>query len=321
MAKHHPLRIFSGGANRPLAEEVVRILGTTLGDLTVTYLPDTEIHVQINEPVRGEDVFVIQPCAKPVNDNVMELLLLIDAFRRASAASITAVVPYFPYGRQERMAKGREAISAKVIVTAIEMLGVSRVMYFDVHAAAIQGFFDIPVDPLSAFPTFAEYFKNEGLADNAVIVSPDTGRAKLASRVSSIMDIPMVMMHKRRVSFGTAEVTHVVGDIKDRMPIVIDDVIAGGSVLDSFPVLLDAGARPEICVAITHPVLVGDSLKKLDAPYIQRLVVSNTIHLPPEKRHPKIEIVSIAPVLAKVIRLVYEEKSITPVLRKLPGAR
>jgi ribose-phosphate pyrophosphokinase len=320
MAKHHPLRIFSGDANRPLAEEVVQILGITLGDLMVTHLPDSEIHVQINEPVRGEDVFVIQPCAIPVNDNVMELLLLIDAFRRASAASVTAVVPYLPYGRQERMAKGREAISAKVIASAIEMLGASRVMYFDVHAAAIQGFFDIPVDPLSAFPTFAEYFHRQGL-ENAVIVSPDTGRAKLASRVSSIMGIPMVMMHKRRSSFRSAEVTHVVGDIKDRIPIVIDDVIAGGSVLDSLPVLLDAGACPELHLAITHPVLVGNSLKKLDAPYIKKLVVSNTIYLPPEKRHPKIEVVSIAPVLAEVIRLVYQEESITPVLGKLPGAR
>jgi ribose-phosphate pyrophosphokinase len=321
MAKYHPLRVFSGDANRPLAEEVVDILGTTLGDLTITHLPDSEIHVQIHEPVRGEDVFLIQPCATPVNDNVMQLLLLIDAFRRASAASITAVVPYFPYGRQERMAKGREAISAKVFASALEMLGTSRVMYFDVHAAAIQGFFNIPVDPLSAFPTFAEYFQSEGLTENAVIVSPDTGRAKLASRVSSIMDIPMVLMHKRRASFKSAKVTHVVGDIQDRMPIVIDDVIAGGSVIDSLPVLLEAGARPEICVAITHPVLVGDSLKKLDAPYIQRVIVSNTIHLPPEKRHLKIEVVSIAPVLAEVIQLVYEEKSITPVLRKLPGAR
>jgi ribose-phosphate pyrophosphokinase len=321
MAKYHPLRVFSGDANRPLAEEVVDILGTTLGDLTITHLPDSEIHVQIHEPVRGEDVFLIQPCATPVNDNVMQLLLLIDAFRRASAASITAVVPYFPYGRQERMAKGREAISAKVFASALEMLGASRVMYFDVHAAAIQGFFNIPVDPLSAFPTFAEYFQSEGLAENAVIVSPDTGRAKLASRVSSIMDIPMVMMHKRRASFKSAKVTHVVGDIQDRRPIVIDDVIAGGSVIDSLPALLEAGARPEICVAITHPVLVGDSLKKLDAPYIQRVVVSNTIHLPPEKRHPKIEVVSIASVLAQVIQLVYEEKSITPVLSKLPGAR
>jgi ribose-phosphate pyrophosphokinase len=320
MAKHHPMRIFSGDANLPLAEEVVQILDTTLGDLTITHLPDSEIHVQINEPVRGEDVFIIQPCATPVNDNVMELLLLIDAFRRASVASITAVVPYFPYGRQERMAKGREAISAKVIASTIEALGASRVMYFDVHTAAIQGFFDIPVDPLSAFPTFAEYFRHKGL-ENAVVVSPDTGRAKLASRVSSMMDIPMVMMHKRRSSFTSAEVTHVVGDIKDRVPIVIDDVIAGGSVLDSFPVLLDAGARPEIHVAITHPVLVGDALKKLDVSYIKKLAVSNTIHLPGEKKHPKIEVVSIAPVLAEVIQLVHEERSITPVLGKLPGAR
>jgi ribose-phosphate pyrophosphokinase len=320
MAKHHPMRIFSGDANRPLSEEVVRILGTSLGDLTVTHLPDSEIHVQINEAVRGEDIFVIQPCANPVNDNVMELLLLIDAFRRASAASITVVVPYFPYGRQERMAKGREAISAKVVASSIQMLGASRIMYFDVHSAAIQGFFDIPVDPLSAFPTFADHFRHEGLK-NAVIVSPDTGRAKLASRVSSMMDLPMVLMHKRRSSFGSAKVTHVVGDIRDRIPIVIDDVIAGGSVLDSFPALLDAGARPEVYVAITHPVLVGDSLKKLDAPYIKKLVVSNTIHLPPEKRHPKIEIVSIASELAEIIKLVHQEKSITPVLSKLPGSR
>ena len=218
------------------------------------------------------------------------------------------------------MAKGREAISAKVIASAIEMLGASRVMYFDVHAAAIQGFFNIPVDPLTAFPTFAEYFRHDGL-ENAVIVSPDTGRAKLASRVSSMMDIPLVLMHKRRASFSSADVSHVVGDIKDRVPIVIDDVIAGGSVLDSFPVLLDAGALPEIHVAVTHPVLVGDSLKKLDAAYIKKLIVSNTIYLPPEKRHPKIEIVSIAPALAEVIQLVHEEESITPVLSKLPGAR
>jgi ribose-phosphate pyrophosphokinase len=320
MSKLQRLRIFSGDANRPLAEEVVHMLGTSLGDLTVTHLPDSEIHIQINEPVRGEDIFIIQPCANPVNDNFMELLLLIDAFRRASAASITAVIPYFPYARQERMARGREAISAKVAASALEMLGASRVMFFDVHSAAIQGFFDIPVDPLSAFPTFAEHFKRQGLED-VVIVSPDTGRAKLASRVSSIMDVPLVLMHKRRVSFGSASVTHVVGDIKDCTPIVIDDVIAGGSVLDSFPVLLEAGARPEIYVAITHPVLVGDSLRKLDAPYIKKLAVSNTIYLPPEKRHPKIEIVSIAQELAQVIQLVHEEKSITPVLSKLPGTR
>ncbi len=320
MTRNCPLRIFSGDANRPLAEDVVHILDTSLGDLTVTHLPDSEIHVQINEPVRGEDVFIIQPCANPVNDNAIELFLLIDAFRRASAADITAVIPYFPYGRQERMSKGREAISAKVIASALEMLGTHRVIYFDVHAAAIQGFFNIPVDPLSAFPVFAEYFQHCGLED-AVVVSPDTGRTKLASRMSSMMGFPMVLMHKRRSSFDTAQITHVVGDIKGRIPIVVDDVIAGGSVLDSLPALLDAGARPEIYLAITHPVLVGSALKKLDAPYIKKLVVSNTIPLPPEKRHPKIEVVSIASDLAEVIRLVHEEQSITPVLSRLPGTR
>jgi len=157
--------------------------------------------------------------------------------------------------------------------------------------------------------------------ENAVIVSPDTGRAKLAGRVSSMMDIPMVLMHKRRSSFSSAKITHVVGDIKDRIPIVIDDVVAGGSVLDSFSALLDAGARPEVYAAISHPVLVGDSLKKLDAPHIKKLVVSNTIYLPPEKRHPKIEVVSIATELAEVIRLVHREESITPVLSRLPGTR
>jgi ribose-phosphate pyrophosphokinase len=320
MSRHCPLRIFSGDANCPLAEEVARILGISLGDRTITHLPDSEIHIQINEPVRGEDVFVIQPCANPVNTNVMELFLLIDAFRRASAASVTAVMPYFPYGRQERMSKGREAISAKVIATTLEALGTSRVIYFDVHAAAIQGFFNIPVDPLSAFYTFAEHFRDKGL-ENAVVVSPDTGRAKLASRISSMMNLPLVLMHKQRIGFSAAKTTHVVGDIKDQVPIVIDDIIAGGSVLDSLPVLLEAGARPEIYLAITHPVLVGESLKKLDAPYIKRLVVSNTICLPPEKEHPKIEVVSIAPSLAEVIQLVHEERSITPVLSRLPGGR
>jgi ribose-phosphate pyrophosphokinase len=218
------------------------------------------------------------------------------------------------------MSKGREAISAKVIANTLEALGASRVIYFDVHAAAIQGFFNIPVDPLSAFSTFAEHFQHKGLED-AVVVSPDTGRAKLASRVSSMMNLPLVLMHKQRIGFSSTKTIHVVGDIKDRVPIVIDDIIAGGSVLDSLPALLDAGARPEIYLAITHPVLVGESLKKLDAPYIKKLVVSNTICLPPEKVHPKIEVVSIAPSLAEVIQLVHEEKSITPVLSRLPGTR
>ena len=230
MGSHHPLRIFSGSANRPLAEEVARILNIQLGKCTTTHLKDTEIHVAIDEVVRDQDVFIIQPCSRPVNDNLMELILYVDAFRRASAHEITAVIPYYPYGRQERMAKGREAISAKVVATMLQAMGVSRVIYFDVHAPATQGFFDVPVDPLTALPVLASHFRKPEFK-KAAIVSPDVGRAKFAGRYAEHLGLPLVVMHKRRKTFTTAEVTHVVGDIEGKIPIVIDDVIDRKSVV------------------------------------------------------------------------------------------
>jgi len=189
LGTHHPLRIFSGSANRPLAEEVVRILDTPMGQCTTAHLSDSEIHVAIDEAVRDQDVFIIQPCSAPVNDHLMELLLYIDAFRRASAHEITAVIPYYPYGRQERMAKGREAISAKVVATMLQSMGVSRVVYFDVHAPAIQGFFDVPVDPLTALPVLAEYFEKPEFRD-AAIVSPDVGRPSSPAGMRSTLRCP-----------------------------------------------------------------------------------------------------------------------------------
>ena len=174
MTTNYPLRIFAGTANRPLAEAAAKLLDTPLGKCTTTHLKDSEIHVMIDEVVRDQDVFIVQPCSAPVNDNLMELLLYVDAFRRASAHEITAVIPYYPYGRQERMAKGREAISAKVVATMLEAMGVSRVIYFDVHAPATQGFFEVPVDPLTALPVLADYFRKPEFAD-AAIVSPDVG--------------------------------------------------------------------------------------------------------------------------------------------------
>src|SRR5512136_2310598 len=218
MGAHHPLRVFSGSANRPLAEAVTQILGTPLGDCTTTHLRDSEIHVTIHDLVRDQDVFIIQPCSAPVNDNLMELILYIDAFRRASAHEITAVIPYYPYGRQERMSRGREAISAKVVATMLETLGVSRVVYFDVHAPATQGFFDVPVDPLTALPVLAAYFKKPAFRD-AAIVSPDVGRAKFAGRYAEMLNLPLVVMHKRRESFEQTGVSHVVGDIEGKIPI------------------------------------------------------------------------------------------------------
>lgn len=342
MGIHHPLRIFSGTANCPLAEAVVGILDTlperialessltgksysaanshlALGKCTTTRLKDSEIHVMIDEVVRDQDVFIIQPCSRPVNDHLMELLLYIDAFRRASAHKITAVIPYYPYGRQERMAKGREAISAKAVARMLETMGAARVVYFDVHAPAIQGFFDVPVDPLSAMTVLADYFRKPEFAD-AAIVSPDVGRAKFAGRYAECLNLPLVVMHKRRDSFDTTQVSHVVGDIRGKIPIIIDDIIAGGSVLDEIQHLIQAGARPEVYLAITHGVLLDSALARLGNPLIKKLVISDTIQQPPEiLNHPKVEVVSVAKLLASAIWRIHTGISIGSLVEQSRG--
>lgn len=316
MGEHHPLRIFSGSANVPLAEAVAALAGTSLGQCKTTRLNDSEIHVMIEEVVRDQDVFIIQPCARPVNDNLMELILYVDAFRRASAHEITAVIPYYPYGRQERMANGREAISAKVVASMLEAMGVGRVIYFDIHSPATQGFFDVPVDPLSALPALVAYFDRPEFAD-AAIVSPDVGRAKFAGRYAEALDLPLVVMHKRRESEERVKASHVVGDIVGKIPIIIDDVIAGGSVLDELVALYKVGAREETYLAITHGVLLDSALKRLEDPRIKGLVISDTICQPESIRnHPKITVVSIASLLADVIQRIHLGKSIGDLMEK-----
>jgi ribose-phosphate pyrophosphokinase len=316
MGALHPLRVFSGSANRPLAEAVTGLLGAPLGACTTNRLSDSEIHVTIDEVVRDQDVFIVQPCAAPVNDNLMELLLYIDAFRRASAHEITAVVPYYPYGRQERMAKGREAISAKVVATMLETIGASRVIYFDVHAPATQGFFDVPVDPLTALPVLAAYFDRPEFRD-AAIVSPDVGRAKFAGKYAERLRLPLVILHKRREDFSTTRLTHIVGDIEGKIPIIVDDVIAGGSVLDEVDDLVAAGARPEVYIAITHGVLLPSALRRLENPAIKQLIISDTIRQPETVlAHPKIKVLSVAELLAHVIGLIHEGSSISDLIEK-----
>ncbi|RMF32742.1 MAG: ribose-phosphate diphosphokinase [Chloroflexi bacterium] len=311
----HEMRIFAGSANRPLAEAVAHHLGQELGDVTITHLPDSEIHVQIEELVRHKDIFIIQPCSAPVNDHLMELLLLIDAFRRASVHSVTAVIPYFPYARQERMARGREAISAKVVVRMLEEMGVDRVIFVDIHSLAIQGFFNIPVDPLTAMPVLADYFKGDPRFANAAVVAPDVGRARLAGKYAEYLGLPLVVMHKRRTGFAETKATHVVGEIAGKVPIVIDDIIASGSVLDQLPALIEAGAEPPVYLSITHPVLLPTALARLNREVIGELVVTDTIHVPPERRHPKLHIVSVAPLLAEAIHRIYAGRSVSPLLR------
>lgn len=308
---YHPLRIFSGSAHKELALEIAQTLGVELGQSTTRRLPDSETHVMIDEVVRDQDIFFVQPCCQPVNDHLMELLLYLDAFRRASAHSVSVVVPYFPYARQERMARGREPVSARVVANMLEMLGAARVIFVDIHARAIQGFFNIPVDPLSALPILADYFRQEEW-HSAAIVSPDVGRASMAGRYAELLNLPLVVMQKRRTSFSVTETTHVVGEIAGRRPIVIDDIMAGGSVLKQIDALYEAGAEGTAAFAVTHPVLLPTALERLNADErISKLVVSNSLPVPPEKRSEKLEVLSIAPLLADIINRIHQGRSIS----------
>jgi len=308
----HPLRIFSGSAHPVLAQEIAGLLGVSLGKSTTRHLPDSEVYVMIDEVVRDQDIFFIQPCSAPVNDNLMELLLYLDAFRRASAHQITVVLPYFPYARQDRMARGREAISARVVANLLENQGANRVVYVDIHNRATQGFFNIPVDPITALPLLAQYFYNKPEFANASVVSPDVGRAGLAGRYAEMLNMPLVVMHKRRTGFSNTETTHVVGDIKGRRPIIIDDLMAGGSVLKQVDALYARGAEGKAVFSVTHPVLLPTALDILEKDdRIEKLVVTNTIPVPPEKRHPKIEVLSVAPLLADIINRIHQGISIS----------
>lgn len=307
----HPMRVFSGSAHPSLAEDIVGILKIPLGKCTTLRLPDSETHVIIDEAVRDQDIFFIQPCSTPVNDHLIELILYLDAFRRASAHSVTAVIPYFPYARQDRMAKGREAISAKVVANLLEEEGATRVIFVDIHNQAIQGFFNIPVDPLSAIPVLSGYFRSLAFS-NAAIVSPDVGRAGMAAKYAELLNLPLVVMHKRRSSATETRTTHVVGDIAGRRPIIIDDIIASGSVLRQIDSLYDQGAVGKVVFSITHPVLLPPALELLDKEdRIEKLVVTDSVPISVEKMHPKIEVISIAPLLAEIIRRIHNGESIS----------
>ena len=316
MSNLHDLRIFTGSAHPELAKEITKIIGVPLSKCSTNLLPDSEIHVMIDEVVREQDVFFIQPCSVPVNDNLIEVFLYLDAFKRASANCVSLVMPYFPYARQDRMARGREFVSARVVAYILERLATRRVIFVDIHNRAIQGFFNIPVDPLSAVPLLADYFKKPEF-ENAAIVSPDVGRASMAGKYAERLNLPLVVMHKRRTGISETKTTHIVGDIKGRRPIVIDDLVAGGSVLKQIDALYDAGAEGKTYFSITHPVLLPSALEYLDVDErIEKLVVTNSIPVPIEKMHPKLEVISIAGMLAEIIKRIHCGESISPLLIK-----
>ncbi|MBI3961341.1 MAG: ribose-phosphate pyrophosphokinase [Deinococcus sp.] len=317
MRPYEELKVFSGSAHPELAENIARYVGCPLGAELVGRFADGEVRVQVEESVRGADVFLIQPTCQPVNENLMELLIMADAFKRASAGRITAVIPYFGYARQDKKSTGREPITAKLVANLMTTAGVNRVIAVDLHADQLQGFFDIPVDHLTARWIFSDYFQRTNDLAGAVLVSPDTGGAKYVERMARQLQLPFAIINKRRPNVTDPEVTHVIGEVEGLRCIIVDDMITTGrSVASAVDALLKLGARPQITVAATHPVLVGASLEVLARPEITEIVIGDTIPLPKDfPLKPKTKVLSIAPLVAKAIINTHTHQSVSTLFR------
>ena len=311
LSDENKLRIFTGNANPDLAREIAAYLGTTVGDSVVNRFNNGEIQVMINESVRGKDIFIVQPtCGPIVNDNVMELLIMADAFKRASANHITAVIPYYGYARQDRKARGREPITAKLMADLLETAGITRVVTIDLHAAQIQGFFNIPFDHMPGGPLLAEYIKEKNL-ENMVVVSPDLGGVSRARGFAELSNAPMAIIDKRRPEPGVAEVMNLIGNVEGKNCILVDDMVdTAGSLTEGARALKKFGAN-EIYACCTHPILTDPALSRIAQSDITELVVTNTIPLAPSKKHSKIKVLSIAPILAETILRIYNDWSVS----------
>ncbi|WP_243090400.1 ribose-phosphate diphosphokinase [Thermus neutrinimicus] len=305
------IKLFTGNAHPDLARRVAEALGIPLGKALVDRFPDGEVQVRLLESVRGNDVYLIQPTSPPVNDHLMELLLLADAARRSSAGRINAVIPYFGYARQDKQTQGREPVSAKLVANLLETVGVHRVIAIDLHAPQIQGFFDIPVDHLSAVRLFARYLQERGYTENAVVVSPDAGRAEEARRLSERLGLPFAMLAKRRHGPKETSVTYVIGEVVGKRPLVIDDIVStGGTIRRGVEALLQAGALPEVVVMATHPVLVGEARENLSHPAIREVIFTDTIPL----KDGGYTVLSTAELLAQAIQHVHTNQSVSALI-------
>src|SRR4029434_3741290 len=305
----HGFKLLSGTANQGLAEEIAGHLGVELCKVTCSRFADGEIFVRIDENIRGADVFIVQPTNPPA-DNVMELLLLIDAARRASAARITAVMPYYGYSRQDRKDQPRVAIGAKLLANMIETAGADRVLGVDFHQHQLQGFFDVPVDHLYAAPVFTSHYRRKQLED-VVVVAPDVGSAKMARGFAKRLNGTLAIIDKRRPSANVAEVVNVVGDVEGKDCLIPDDMIdTGGTMSEAIHALKRLGAQDIYCCA-THALLSGPAVERLKDSPVTEIAVTNTINLPPERRFSKLKILSIAPLLAKAIGYTHSDQSVS----------
>lgn len=308
------MKIFTGNANPELAKEICDYVGISLGDSVVSHFSDGEINVEIDESVRGKDVYIVQPTCEPGNDNLMELLIMIDAVRRASARRITAVMPYYGYARQDRKSRGREPITAKLIANLITKAGARRVLTMDLHAQQIQGFFDVPVDHLVAAPIIADYYKSLGL-DDIVVVSPDIGGVARARKFADLLHAPLAIIDKRRPKPNVAEAMNLIGDVDGKTAIIIDDMVdTAGTLTAGIKMLKDKGAKA-VYASCSHGILSGPAIDRLKAAELAGFVCTNTIdQTENQKIYPEMTVLSMAPLLAGLIHAVEENSSLSEVL-------
>ena len=308
------IKIFSGNSNRALAENICRELGTQLGNAEVGAFSDGENFVSIYETVRGSDVFVVQSTCSPVNDNLMEMLIMIDAFKRASAGRITAVMPYFGYARQDRKAKPRDPISAKLVANMIVAAGADRVLTMDLHASQIQGFFDIPVDNLLGNPIFTQYFhqRYEGHEDETIVVSPDVGSVARARAFAQKLGMGLAIVDKRRQKANSSEVMNIIGDVRDTKVILFDDMVdTAGSICGAAQALVELGGATEVIACASHGVLSGPAIERIEKSALKEMVFLDTVPARPEVKCDKIKYISVAHMFAEAIERIYEEVSVS----------
>ncbi len=308
----HDIKLFAGRSNMKLAEEIAQYLGTTVGPMIVKNFADGEIYVQVQESIRGDDVFIVQPVCNPVNENLMELLIIIDAFKRASAKSITAVIPYYGYARQDRKTSGREAITAKLVADLLTTAGADRILAMDLHTGQIQGFFNILVDHIYSTSVVVDYMKKLRIPkDELVIVSPDMGGVTRSRYFAKQMNCPMAIIDKRRNRHNEAIAVNIIGDIKDKTCIMFDDIIdTAGTICGAAQLLKDKGAK-DVYVCATHPVFSGPALERLEKAPIKEVVVTNTIPLNQNFLPEKITQLSVAPLLGEAISRIHDGESVS----------
>ena len=318
MAHGKDIKIICGNSNIPFAEDVCRNVGLRLGSTNVTTFSDGEIAVSLNETVRGSDVFIMQSTCTPINDNLMEMLIMVDACKRASAHRVTCVMPYFGYARQDRKAKARDPISAKLVANLITSAGTDRVLTMDLHAAQIQGFFDIPVDNLHGAPLFVDHFhkKFKGSMDDLIIVSPDIGSVARARAFALKMGLGLAIVDKRREKANQAEVMNIIGSVEGKRVIMFDDMVdTAGSLCEAANALVEKGGAKEIYACASHGVLSGESVERIEASVVKELIFSDTIPHERSKGSHKIKYLTAAPLFAEAIKRIFEEVSISTLFR------